>query len=141
MIYTTAKVTIRNYTATIDNPIVLYRGDKNVEVQFIILESLYRQYRAEGTNVIMNLDASYGQLVVQKPDFSYIISDITETQDGKIIFTIPAELIDETIEVGKYSFQIRLYDSTQTSRVTLPSVVGGIDIVEPIASEDTEITE
>lgn len=137
MIYTTAKVTIRNYTATIDNPIVLYRGDKNVEVQFIILESLYRQYRAEGTNVIMNLDASYGQLVVQKPDFSYIISDITETQDGKIIFTIPAELIDETIEVGKYSFQIRLYDSTQTSRVTLPPVVGGIDIVEPIASEDT----
>ena len=137
MIYTTAKVTIKNYQATIDKPIVLYRGDRNVEIQFEILESVYRQYRVEGTNVILNLNASYGQLVVQKPDYTHILSDIAPTQDGKVIFTIPGELIDETIEVGQYTFQIRLYDDDQTSRVTLPPVAGGIDIVEPIASEDT----
>ena len=141
MIYTTAKVTVKNYQASIDKPIVLYRGDRNVEIQFEILESLYRQYRVEGANVILNLDASYGQLVVQKPDFTYIIGDIVPTQEGEVIFTIPAELIDETIEVGQYTFQIRLYNEGQTSRVTLPPVIGGIDIVEPIASEDREITE
>lgn len=138
MIYTTAKVTIKNYQATIDKPIVLYRGDRNVEIQFEILESLYRQYKIDGSNVILNLDASYGQLVVQKPDHTHILGDIVPTQEGKVIFIIPAELIDDAIEVGQYTFQIRLYNDNQTSRVTLPPVVGGIDIVEPIASEDTE---
>lgn len=136
MIYTTAKVTVKNYQATIDKPIVLYRGDRNVEIQFEILESVYRQYRVEGTNVILNLNASYGQLVVQKPDHAHILSDIVPTKDGKVIFTIPGELIDETVEVGQYTFQIRLYNDDQTSRVSLPPVVGGIDIVEPITSED-----
>ena len=138
MIYTTAKVTVKNYQATIDKPIVLYWGDKNVEIQFEILESVYRQYRVEGTNVILNLNASYGQLVIQKPDHTHILSDIAPTKDGKVIFTIPGELIVETVEVGQYTFQIRLYNDDQTSRVSLPPVVGGIDIVEPIASEDTE---
>ena len=138
MIYTASKVTIKNYQATIDKTIILYRGDRNVEIQFEILESVYRQYKVEGTNVISNLNASYGQLVIQKPDYTHILSDIAPTQDGKVIFTIPGELIDETVEVGQYTFQIRLYNDDKTSRVTLPPVVGGIDIVEPIASEDTE---
>lgn len=138
MIYTASKVTIKNYQATIDKTIILYRGDRNVEIQFEILESVYRQYRVEGTNVISNLNASYGQLVIQKPDYTHILSDIAPTQDGKVIFTIPGELIDETVEVGQYTFQIRLYNDDKTSRVTLPPVAGGIDIVEPIASEDTE---
>ena len=138
MIYTASKVTIKNYQAIIDKTIILYRGDRNVEIQFEILESVYRQYRVEGTNVILNLNASYGQLVVQKPDYTHILSDIMPTQDGKVIFTIPGELIDESVEVGQYTFQIRLYNDDKTSRVTLPPVVGGIDIVEPIASEDTE---
>ena len=138
MIYTASKVTIKNYQATIDKTIILYRGDRNVEIKFEILESVYRQYKVEGSNVILNLNASYGQLVVQKPDYTHILSDIVPTQDGKVIFTIPGELIDESVEVGQYTFQIRLYNDDQTSRVTLPPVVGGIDIVEPIASEDTE---
>lgn len=138
MIYTASKVTIKNYQATIDKTIILYRGDRNVEIQFEILESMYRQYKVEGSNVILNLNASYGQLVIQKPDYTHILSDIAPTQDGKVIFTIPGELIDETVEVGQYTFQIRLYNDDKTSRVTLPPVAGGIDIVEPIASEDTE---
>lgn len=138
MIYTASKVTIKNYQATIDKTIILYRGDRNVEIQFEILESVYRQYKVEGSNIILNLNASYGQLVIQKPDYAHILSDIVPTQDGKVIFTIPGELIDESVEVGQYTFQIRLYNDDKTSRVTLPPVVGGIDIVEPIASEDTE---
>ena len=137
MIYTTSKIRINNHQATIDKTIILYRGDRNVEIQFEILENGYREYRVEGTNVISNLNASYGQLIVQKPDHTHIFSGIVPTQDGKVIFTIPRELIDETIEVGQYTFQIRLYNEDQTSRVTLPPVVGGIDIVEPIAIDDS----
>ena len=137
MIYTTSKVRIKDRQATVDKTIILYRGDRNVEIQFEILENGYREYRVEGANVILNLNASYGQLIVQKPDHTHIFSDIVPTQDGKVIFTIPRELIDETTEVGQYTFQIRLYNEDQSSRVTLPPVVGGIDIVEPIAIDDS----
>lgn len=136
MIYTSVKVTIKNHKASIDNKIILYRGDKNVEVQFEIVESLYRQYKLEGSNTIENLGASYGQLVVQTPDFNYLFSEIVATKDGKVIFVIPQELIDEETEVGEFTFQIRLYDESQTSRVTLPPVEGGIIVEEPIAIEE-----
>mgnify|MGYP003299043437 CR=1 FL=1 len=136
MIYTSVKVTIKNHKASIDNKIILYRGDKNVEVQFEIVESLYRQYKLEGSNTIENLGASYGQLVVQTPDSNYLFSEIVATKDGKVIFVIPQELIDEETEVGEFTFQIRLYDESQTSRVTLPPVEGGIVVEEPIAIEE-----
>lgn len=136
MIYTSVKVTIKNHKASIDNKIILYRGDKNVEVQFEIVESLYRQYKLEGSNTIENLGASYGQLVVQTPDYNYLFSEIVPTKNGKVIFTIPASLIDEETEVGEFTFQIRLFDESQTSRVTLPPVEGGIVLEEPIAIEE-----
>lgn len=133
MIYTRVKVTVTEHTASIDRPIVLYRGDKNVEVQFEIIDSLYKQYKFDGPNIITNLGASYGQLVIQKPDYTYIISEITQSRDGIVIFTIPPEMVDEEIEIGNYDFQIRLYDETQESRVTLPPIVKGITLKEPIA--------
>ena len=138
MIYTEVKINIKNYQALIDKTIIVYRGDKNVEVQCEIFESPYRQYNIEASNTILNLNASFAQMVIQKPDNSYVIGEITPTHDGKVIFVIPPELIDESAEVGKFAFQIRLYNEDKTSRVTLPPVVGGIDVIEPIASEETE---
>lgn len=138
MIYTEVKINIKNYQALIDKTIIVYRGDKNVEVQCEIFESPYRQYKIEASNTILNLNASFAQMVIQKPDNSYVIGEITPTHDGKVIFVIPPELIDESAEVGKFAFQIRLYNEDKTSRVTLPPVVGGIDVIEPIASEETE---
>lgn len=136
MIYATARVTVKTYEAVLDKPIILYRGDKNVEIMFQIFESGFKQYKNEGGNIILNLNASYGQLVIRTPNGVPITTDITPTKDGKIVFIIPAELIDETTEVGHYTFQIRLYNESQDSRVTLPPVAEGIEIVEPIASQD-----
>jgi hypothetical protein len=136
MIYTNAVITVKDYESSINKPIIIYRGDKNIEVMFEIKNSVFRQYKSNTTNTILDLNASYGQLVVLKPNNTYVISEITETKDGKIIFVIPPELIDELSEVGLYTFQIRLMNEDQTSRVTLPPVVDGIEIIEPIASED-----
>lgn len=136
MIYTNAIIRVNDYEASINKPIIIYRGDKNIEVMFEIKNSVFRQYKSNATNTILDLNASYGQLVVLKPNNTYVISEITETKDGKIIFVIPPELIDEHSEVGLYTFQIRLMNEDQSSRVTLPPVVDGIEIIEPIASED-----
>lgn len=136
MIYTNAVITVKDYESSINKPIIIYRGDKNIEVMFEIKNSVFRQYKSNATNTILDLNASYGQLVVLKPNNTYVISEITETKDGKIVFVIPPELIDEYSEVGSYTFQIRLMNEDQSSRVTLPPVLDGIEIIEPIASED-----
>ena len=65
-----------------------------------------------------------------------MFSEVTECHDGKVVFVITKEMIDELIEVGFYSFQIRLFDESQISRVTIPPVLKGIDIRNPIAAED-----
>ena len=136
MLYTSVKVTVKNDTATINNQILLYRGDKNVEVQFEILESLYRQYKLEGPNTIENLSASYGQLIIKKPDSTFVPSAVVETKDGKVIFTIPAEMIDEESEVGEFSFQIILFDESRSSKVSLPPVVNGIVVKAPLTTDN-----
>lgn len=135
MIYTACKVTVKNSTATSDHTIIVYTGDKNIEVQFEILESSYRQYKLEGGNTIENLGASYGQLVILGPKGLPIFSDVAPTKDGKVIFTIPGEMTDEETELGSYTYQIRLFDEPKTSRVTLPAVENGIEIKQPIAVE------
>ena len=134
MIYTNCKITVKNSVATIDHKIIIYKGDKNIEVKFEILASLYRQYKLEGGNTILNLGASHGQLVILGPNGA-IFSGITPTEEGKIILTIPSEMTDEDVEIGDYTFQIRLFDEAQTSRVTLPPIENGLEIRLPIASE------
>lgn len=136
MIYAIAKITIRrDHTATIDRKVTLYKGDKNVEVQFEIVESIFKQYKQDGLNTIENLGASYGQLLIIKPDFTCAISDIAPTKDGRIVFLIPEEMTNDDIDVGSYTFQIRMYNETMESRVTLPPVIDGIVVAEPIIGE------
>jgi hypothetical protein len=45
-------------------------------------------------------------------------------------------MINELVEVGDYDYQIRLYDSTQTSRISIPPVIGGLKVLEPIDLEE-----
>ena len=140
MIFTEKKITINNNQCKIDVPVVLYRGDYNVEVRFTIVSSPYKYSNKQETNVIEQADASYGQLVIQTPNTTPIFSEITATKKGAITFTITAEMIDEITEVGNYTFQIRLLDENKESRASIPEVVNGIEIREPIASEDVTDT-
>lgn len=41
MIYTERTVKIKNGSASIDSPIILYRGDKDVEILFKIINSKF----------------------------------------------------------------------------------------------------
>ena len=140
MIFTERKIIIKNNQCKIDSPIVLYRGDYNVEVRFTIVFCPYKYSNKQETNVIEQTEASYGQLVIQTPNTTPIFSEVIDTKEGAVIFTITAEMIDEITEVGNYTFQIRLLDENKESRVTIPEVVNGIEIREPIAIEDITST-
>ena len=55
-----------------------------------------------------------------------------ETSNVKVILLIKKELIDEDTELGDYTIQIRLFDESKTSVITLPPVNNCIHIMRPI---------
>ena len=142
MIFTDRTIIVQKGTSSINDTIVLYRGDKGVEIRFTLNEgSPFRFGSGASPNIIEKTEAAYGQLVIKTPnDLPSIFSEIVPTNEGKIVFTITAEMIDEITEVGNYTFQIRLLDENRNSRATLPEVVNGIEIREPIATEDVTTT-
>lgn len=129
MIYIERKININNNAATIEEPIILYKGDKNVEVNFIIENNPYK-HRA-------GIETTYGQLVIKRPSSAPIFSDVAKVSNGKVLFIVSGDMIDELEELGSYDFQIRLINADMTSRATLPPVTGGIVIKEPICEEAT----
>ena len=142
MIFTNRTITVKRGVSSINEPIILYRGDKEVEIRFALKEKAPFIFNKEtGSNIIENSEAAYGQLVIKTPnDLPAIFSEIVPTNEGKIVFKITEDMIDEIAEVGNYSFQIRLFDENISSRITLPEVNNGIEVREPIASEDTAST-
>ena len=142
MIFTNRTITVKRGVSSINEPIILYRGDKEVEIRFALKEKAPFIFNKEAdSNIIEVSEAAYGQLVIKTPnDLPAIFSEVAPTSEGKIVFKITGEMIDEITEVGNYSFQIRLFNESMNSRVTLPEVNGGIEIREPIASEDTAST-
>ena len=141
MIFTESTIKISNNVSKMDSTIVLYRGDKNVEIRFTILQSPFKYSNTVATNVIESTNASYGQLIIKTPnDKPPIFSEVSATKEGTVLFTITKEMIDEIEELGVYTFQIRLMDENKQSRVTIPPVENGIEIKEPIAIEDDNTT-
>ena len=134
MIVTNRKITIGIDKSTIDEPVVLYRGDYEVEIRFTLDDSEFKFLN--DVSVIETDKPSHAQLAILRPDADNIFSNITKCSEGIISFILTKEMLDQINEVGLYSFHIRLFDHNKTSRVTIPPVEYGIEVREPIASED-----
>ena len=134
MIFTDRTITVKDNESTIDKKIILYRGDKEVEIRFTIIDSPYKYKSNDSINIIESTEASWGQLVILNSTTStVVISDIAATNEGKVILNISGAMIAEISELGDYTFQVRLFDEEKTSRITIPEVVGGITIKEPLS--------
>lgn len=134
MIFTERKITVNKGQSTIDRPVILYRGDYEVEIRFTIVDNDFKYI--DGNNNNATEKASHAQLAVLGPDGTNVFSDISVCTSGQVAFVLTKEMIDELSEVGKYSFQFRLFDYYRESRVSIPPVEYGIEVREPIASED-----
>lgn len=76
MIFTESTIKISNNVSKMDSTIVLYRGDKNVEIRFTILQSPFKYSNTAATNVIESTNASYGQLVIKTPNDKLFTNDL-----------------------------------------------------------------
>ena len=126
MIYTTVNMTIGDYVSVCDKTIVLYRGDKNVEIRFIMYG-----------NKFTVLDSTHAQMIITRPSTTSVFSKIAPIQNDTVILTISEDMIDELTEVGCYDMQIRLYDDSMKSRVTIPPAKKAIEVREPIATDES----
>lgn len=127
MIYIERKIIIKNNEATIEEPIVLYKGDRNIELQFTIENNPFK-YKP-------GMDITYGQLIIKRPSTTPIFSEPAKMSSSRVLFTVTGDMIDELVELGDYDFQIRLLNTDQTSRGSLPPVTAGITIKEPLYEE------
>ena len=124
MIYATVNMTIGDYSSTCDNKILLYRGDKNVEIRIVM----------KG-NKFTVLDSTYAQMIIRRPSATSVFSEPAPIQNDTVVFVITEDMIDELKEIGEYTFQVRLYDDTMTARATLPPCNSALIIERPIAVE------
>ena len=126
MIYTNVTVKIlNNGTATANTRVLLYRGDREVEIQFSLV----------GNPFIVERSA-FAQLIITRTKGGPIFTNISAVKDSKVILTITADNIDEMTEIGFYNFQIRLFDDDMSARVTLPPIEKGLEVREPIADDN-----
>lgn len=131
MIYIERTIEIKNNIAKIEEPIILYKGDKNIELQFMIENNPFK-YKS-------GVELTYGQLVVKRPTAPPIFSEVAKLSNNKVLFVVTGDMIDELVELGEYDFQIRLINADKTSRGTIPSVTAGIIIKEPLCEESDNI--
>ena len=141
MIFTERTIMVVNDSATINKPLILYRGDKNIELKITITKSQFKFRSTGASNVIETSNASYAQLVIHTPYDLPIFSEVTATENGTVIFVITEAMIDEIREVGAYDIQIRLLDDSKQSRASIPPVSNAIEIREPMAIEDGSVVD
>lgn len=127
-------ITVNGNKATIDGDIYLYKYDKNIQLSFSIINSKYMYDNDDSNNLIKSMQAAYAQVKFKKNDSTDIEIEfpIQATNKGAVLLTITGELIDEDVELGDYTIQIRLLDANKNSVVTLPPVESCIHILAPL---------
>ena len=129
MLSTECIISIKRGTSKINTPIVLYRGDKNIEVKFHIKNNPF----------IADSSIKYGQLIIKLPETGLVIfSQINKFDEEVVSFILPEDMMDEIIEVGLYTIQLRFYNEDKSSIATLPEITRALDIREPIAIQDQQ---
>ena len=128
MIYASIRMIVEDHQCICDKTIVLYRGDKNVELRFAI----------KGNRFTV-LESTRAQLMIRRPSATSVFSDIVPIENDTVVFVITAEMIDELRELGDYSFQVRLYDESMNARATLPPCEGALIVKSPLVVENESL--
>ena len=131
-------ITIDGNKASVDEPLYMYQGDKNIDIYFTIIDSKFR-FSETNSNILADSTAKYSTIKVLKPNGEKIKTDKKAIEDNKIVFTINQEFADEATEIGKYKLQIQLWsiDANNQGRVTIPPIE--FEVLEPIFEDDENV--
>ena len=127
MLYARVVLWVKKDEVISDSKVILYRGDKNVDIEFTLKSVDY-----------VLAESAFAQLILTRPYATSVFSEIFKIGDNKVIVRITGDMIDELNEKESYAIQIRLFDSERVARVTLPPCYDVICVREPIAVERTD---
>ena len=127
MLYARVVLWVKKDEVISDSKVILYRGDKNVDIEFTLKSVDY-----------VLAESAFAQLILTRPYATSVFSEIFKIGNNKVIVRITGDMIDELNEKESYAIQIRLFDSERVARVTLPPCYDVICVREPIAVEQTD---
>ena len=127
MLYARVVLWVKKDEVISDSKVIVYRGDKNVDIEFTLKSVDY-----------VLTESAFAQLILTRPYATSVFSEIFKIGDNKVIVRITGDMIDELNEKESYAIQIRLFDSERVARVTLPPCYDVIGVREPIAVEQTD---
>lgn len=134
-ITTDCKLTVSKNTAKLDEEIFLYKNDRNIKLLIEIVDNKYRYKSDDLSNLLVKYKASYAQVKWYKNAEVKKEFPIQATDDGKVVFVIEGQLIDEDTELGDYDLQLRLLNESQESIRSLPTIKGAVHILKPLFEE------
>lgn len=127
MLYAKVVLWVKQDETLSDSKVILYRGDKNVDIEFTLKSVDY-----------VLTESAFAQLILTRPYATSVFSEIFKIGNNKVTIRITGDMIDELNEKESYAIQIRLFDSERVARATLPPCYDVIYVREPIAVERTD---
>ena len=119
-------------TATIDEPVYVFKGDRNIKLKFN-LQGLRYKFSEHPLDIYFETQqAAFCQVKWYRADDVKITFDIQSCDGGMPVLVIGEELMDEDVELGNYSIQIRLLDYNKNSILTLPLIENAVTIKAPV---------
>lgn len=118
-------ITVKNDTASLSEPVTLYRGDRGIVLNCKIMQYKFKFNRTTLENVINNETTIVGaRVLVHKPEGKGCFEiPFAEVVDDVVMVTITSDWTDEMSEIGVYQLQIQLYgEDPKKQRVTIPPV-------------------
>ena len=134
-IFRECNIRLSKDTATIDEPVYVFKGDRNIKLKFN-LQGLKYKFSEHPLDIYFETQqAAFCQVKWYRADDVKITFDIQSCDGGMPVLVIGEELMDEDVELGSYSIQIRLLDYNKNSILTLPLIENAVTIKAPVFEE------
>ena len=95
-IYTERVVMVNKDTAKMDNDIYIYKGNRNICIQFKIIDS---QFKFRDVNLVDKFSPSHGYVTLINPEGEQIANGKAEIENDTIKLTVSSGMDDEDNEV------------------------------------------
>lgn len=132
-IYTERVIRVSNNKASMDKDIYIYRGNRNIEIQFTVTEHIFK---FKDVNMVEKYSPSHAYVTLLTPQMKQIGTGKAEVIDGVIKLVVSSAMIDEKTECGEYSIVIDLYDEVGDSVLTIPPVENQLHVLDRMTEID-----
>ena len=132
-IYTERIIRVNNNHASMDKDIYVYRGNRNIEIQFTIVD---HQFKFKDVNLVEQVSPSHAYVTLLTPQMLQIGTGKAEVQGGVIKLVINSAMIDEKTECGDYTIVIDLYDEVSDALITIPPIENQLHVLDRMTEID-----